>query len=338
MALDTPQVLRRLAFTRYLHQIGTDQSRLPEPLCSAAVLMFHDAVEGFLLMVGEHLESPSIREFEKYWQALAPDKLPGGVRLPNQQSMTRLNKARVALKHHGVHPSRESIEQAAKDTAAFLAAASRLVFDVDLEAVSMSSVIPQDKVRELAEAADNAAGAGDRVTAMVRLADAWMELFEPWPTTRVTDDESPFRFGPNPYVHLQKYDIAAYLYSEKGSRRNPRGNEDIAEQLATVTDIASKLQSAARLTVLGLDFAEYQKFKALTPYVSRSADGRREYRAPVGYAPSSDDVAFCLQFVVTAALRLVEVEARLMDPPWLEGQNRWHMQWVTIATSSAVDD
>jgi hypothetical protein len=37
---------------------------------------------------------------------------------------------------------------------------------------------------------------------------------------------------------------------------------------------------------------------------------------------------------VTAALRLAEVEARLVEPPWLAGQNPWHVQWEKIHEGS----
>jgi hypothetical protein len=69
MALDPVEVVRRLAYIRYLHSLGIEHARLPDPMSSAALLMFHDAVESFLLMAGEHLGAPSIHEFEKYWDA-----------------------------------------------------------------------------------------------------------------------------------------------------------------------------------------------------------------------------------------------------------------------------
>lgn len=292
--------------------------------------MFHDAVEGFLLMAGEHLGAPSVREFEKYWPTLDPAKLPGGVQLPMQQSMARLNKARVGIKHLGNHPSRESIEQYAKDTAAFLAAASQLVFGVDYGSVTMASVIPQDKVRALAEAADAASAAGDQIRAMVHLVDAWSELFHQRHDALTDWEDSPFRFGPTIHTRLRDYEIAAYLWNEDQSRRHPRRNEDIGRQLAQVTEAVKELQAAARVIAIGVDFAEYQRFKNLTPSVVDYFGGRREYLAPAGYAPTTDDVAFCLQFVVTSALRLARADAQVAAPPWLDGQNPWHMRWETV--------
>lgn len=330
MALDPIEVVRRLAYIRYLHSLGIEQARLPDPMSSAALLMFHDAAESFLLTAGEHLGAPSIYEFEKYWDVLKPSKLAGGVELPVQQGMKRLNRQRTALKHHGSHPSPNTVELIEHDTATFLAAASQLVFGVDYEAVSMSSVIPQEAVRDLVLAADAANGSGDRVEAMIALVDAWEELFHPWPRTKAVDDSSPLRFGPSIGRTLPEYEIAAYLYNENGSRRHTRGNEDIGRQIAAVTDVVTALQDAARLTAIGVDYTEYLRFRALTPHRDDYMAGRRTYRTPSNYAPSEENVTFCIQFVVTAALRLATAEAQLVEPPWIDGAQVRRAPWETI--------
>jgi hypothetical protein len=330
MALDPVEVVRRLAYIRYLHSLGIEQARLPDPMSSAALLMFHDAVESFLLMAGEHLGAPSIHEFEKYWEALKPSKLDGGVELPVQQGMKRLNKQRVALKHHGSHPNRNTVELIKNDTTTFLAAASQLVFSVDYDAVSMSSVIPQDAIRDLVLAADTANGNGDRVEAMIALVDAWEELFRPWPRTKAVEDSSPLRFGPSIGRTLTEYEIAAYLYNEDGSRRRPRGNENIGRQIAAVTDVVTALQGAARLTAIGVDYTDYLRFRALTPHRDDYMGGRRTYCAPNNYTPSEENVTFCIQFVVSVALRLATAEAQLVEPPWIDAAQAPRAPWEII--------
>src|SRR2546425_7134202 len=104
MPVSPVDVRRRLAYIRYLHDLGIQQSRLPQPQSSASILMFHDAVEAFLLLAGEYLGAMATYDFEKHWDALSPAKLAGGVQLPVHQGMKRLNKIRVALKHYGAHP------------------------------------------------------------------------------------------------------------------------------------------------------------------------------------------------------------------------------------------
>jgi hypothetical protein len=202
-------------------------------MCSAALLMFHDAVESFLLMTGEHLGAPSTYEFEKYWRL----PLPGGAVLPVQQGMTRLNKLRVALKHHGGHPSPNTI----------------------------SVVTAEVSERKLSE----------------------------------------------------------YLYDKEAARRNPRLNELIAEQVSQVTKTTALLQEAVRVATLGVDYADYRRFLGLIPDRAEMITGRRVYTAPEGYAPSADDIRFCLQFVVDIALRLATAEAQLNGIRSSEPVRRW---------------
>lgn len=54
----TPEQARRLAFVKYLLNLGTSQAKQPEPPSSAALLMFHDAAELFLHLAAEHFNIP----------------------------------------------------------------------------------------------------------------------------------------------------------------------------------------------------------------------------------------------------------------------------------------
>jgi hypothetical protein len=156
-----PMTMRRLAYIRYLHQLGTDQARLPEPQSSASVLVLHDAVESFLLLAAEHLNVTPPHEFDKYWDALSPNRQQGGVDLSGKQGMKRLNKVRVNLKHHGAHPDTATIGQAVRDTATFLAANTTVVFGLDYQTISMADVLAQEPVRDLVRKAETESSDGD---------------------------------------------------------------------------------------------------------------------------------------------------------------------------------
>jgi len=332
------KTVSRIAFIRFLHHQGVQQSRLPEPQSSASVLTLHDAVEAFLLLAGEHLGSPGSREFEKYWDALSPAKHPNGVNLSVKQGMARLNKVRIALKHHGGHPSAATITQIVEDTSTFFAANTRLVFGVDYDQVSMADLIEQEKVRDLVRLAETAAAAGDQVKAMIALSDACDLLLTPHRTVGDTDT-SPLRFGDG----IRRAHSVDDLLRGLRPPRNDRGvdvdvhhRRDVAAQLHEVTEIVVALQAAARVTALGLDYAAYRRFRSLTPHHVDMMSGTREYRAPKGYNPSRDDVEFCHQFVVTASLRLTEAQAHLAPPPWLtsNGKPPWLREWETIGTGT----
>jgi len=334
MSVSPVDVRRRLAYIRYLHHLGVEQTRLPQPQSSTSVLMFHDAVEAFLLLAAEHLGASSTFQFEKAWETFR--KHGAGVELPVEPGMKRLNRVRVALKHHGAHPDQPTIEQLRTDTTTFLDTGTTVVFDLDYATVTMTDVISQDSVRELARKAETASASGDHIGAMVALTDAIDALFDPRSAETVDGRRSPFQLGPTIRWPLGKDKIQRVLNpTALGSPVRSRDDQFLAEQIVTVREIVEELQAAARLTALGIDFAAYQRFRLLTPHAIGYYGGRREYRAPVGYAPSAEDVAFCHQFVVTAALRLAAAEAHLTEPPWIASAEGQRPVWETIAKTQS---
>lgn len=331
----SPDEASRLAFIRYLHHQGTQQASLPEPQSSAAVLLLHDAVEAFLLLAAEHLGTAAPREFGQYWDALSPAKMTGGVSLAVKQGMTRLNKIRVNLKHHGVQPGKAAIDQGIADTATFFAENAPLVFGVDYDQVSMADVIEQEKVRELVHKAEAAKADGDYVSAMVALSDACDLLLRP----RGPDygSPSPLRFGKD--IPWHGSDRVKKGLKPPGSVRgidiHATDRKYLADHIGALTETVKALQAAARVTTLGIDYAAYQRFVRLTPVHADMINGVRRYQAPKGYAPTEPDVEFCYQFVVSVSLRLTQANAHLAPLPWHENDLRaWGEPWETIATGT----
>jgi hypothetical protein len=331
----SPDEARRLAFIRYLHHQAVQQGSLPEPQSSAAVLLLHDAVEAFLLLAAEHLGAAPPREFGQYWDVLSPARLTGGVDLAVKQGIVRLNKIRVNLKHHGVQPGKAAIDQGIADAATFFAANTRLVFGIDYDRVSMADVIEQEKVRELVRKAEAANAGGDHISAMIALSDACALLL--LPRRSESRQPSPLRFGDN--FRWWGLDMVKKALRPSGDSRgvDPYANDrrSLAEHIGTLTETVKALQSAARVTTLGIDYAAYLRFVRLTPAHVDTMDGRRQYRAPKGYAPTCHDVEFCYQFVVGASLRLTQAHAHLTLPAWLgtAQQMSWE-PWETIATGT----
>lgn len=82
-----------------------------------------------------NIRVPRDQHFLGYWDLLNTSLAPNT--LPYRGPMDRLNKARVALKHHGNLPSRLDLEEFARVAINFLDESTRLVFDVSLDSISM---------------------------------------------------------------------------------------------------------------------------------------------------------------------------------------------------------
>ncbi|MEU8364943.1 hypothetical protein AB0C27_53910 [Nonomuraea sp. NPDC048882] len=257
--------------------------------------------------------------------AAGPLQLPGGWGRVREQ---RAEKDRNTLKHNGGHPDQPTIDLAAIDTTTFLEASTPLVFQLDYAAVSMADVIPQPPVRDLVRQAEAASADGKQLAAMVALAEAFEELFQTSPLDQDYARKAVLRLGPTINRPLRDGEIAGVLYPPEDGRRKRVGgrHQELAQQIAAVTEIVMALQAATRLTLIGVDFAAAHRFGLLTPDIVDFINGRREYRAPDTYAPTPQDVAWCCQFLVTASLRLSAAEAQLHDP------YRGTQIWKRIAT------
>ncbi|MBQ1019271.1 hypothetical protein KBX71_15545 [Micromonospora sp. D93] len=331
----SPDTIRRLAFIRYLHTLGAEQARLPEPMSFACVLTLQDAVESFLILATDHLGAAASKTFDQYFEKLAPH-LADGVGLAVEQGMKRLNKARVNLKHYGAPPGTESVAMAVSDTATFMAANTMAVFGIDYESVSMAHVIVQEPVRGLVTKAETASASGDHIAAMIALLTAFEELFDPHEPARGRwrADASPLAFGPRVDFPLRADKIARLL---QPGQHGVNGHDcrSLGEQIEGLTRAVEELRPAVRMGALGINYSAYRRFRNLVPAALRFANGRTEYRAPEGYQPSADDFAFCLQFVVSASLRLAELDANMAEPEWLPPAGQWGQRpWVTVAEAS----
>ena len=146
---------RRLAFIKYIYQTAIAQSHAPSPLSSASLLMMHDAIELFLQLASEHLNVGAKQPgFMDYWDILNKKLAPNEVE--RKESMRRLNKARVALKHNGIFPSELDIESFRASTTNFFDDNTPIVFNVDLNDISLIEFVPLESSREKLNEAENA--------------------------------------------------------------------------------------------------------------------------------------------------------------------------------------
>lgn len=326
----SPGQMQHLAYVRHLHQLAVDQARLPEPLCSTSVLLLHDAAESFLMLAAEHFGATDSGEFLGYWKILKPHA--GGKMLPMFQGMKVLNILRKELKHRGIQPSKQSIETALENTAAFLASSAEMLFDLDFSSVSMVSLIGQDPARQFTVEAEQLVSSGDIVTAMMRLRDAFDQLFsahrppDGWrPRPNWWHQPSALSFGP---------DLDWFVRSNMSQL----GLED---EFKPVKETVQALQAAARMTALSIDYADFLRFDLLTPKsrtYSLSAERFVRWSVPRGYAPDQEAFDFCLQFLVTASLRLAAAEARVADPSWLTRDHVGRLETEFLRDEPLIQD
>lgn len=291
-----PLIVQRLAFIQFLYKQGVSQAEQPEPLSATAVLSFQDAVELFLRVAAEHLKVnlPTDVKFADYWARLEP-ALAAQTQLPSKNAMDRLNKLRVAFKHHGTIPSRTAIEQARGDVTTFFADATPLVFGVDLARIDLIDMVARKETTQLLRDAQTHADVGDYVAAMAGLVIAFDDLLDHYSRRRYSDSGDPFSFGPT----LREFRAPI-----------PAPFKEI-KHLEDTNKVAVAMQRALRMIALGIDYRRYAQFEILTPRVNSYADGSIRYTVAAHKNATEQDYEVCRHFVIESALQAAKADAAL---------------------------
>ncbi|MFB9830808.1 hypothetical protein [Actinoallomurus acaciae] len=336
MALNPP-TMDRLAFVRLLHQQAAEQSRLPPPMNFMCVLMYHDAVELFLLLAGEHLGAniPEKGNFtQRYFDNI--NRELNGTELSGRKGVGRLTDQRNAFKHANTWPGPTGIEQFRADAAAFFEDNTPKVFGVEFAKIEMADVVPQEGTRQKLKEAAEAEAEGDRTQAMGYLVIAFDDLFQEHvgPAHAI---QSEFSFGRT--IRTPAFRGIGGMVNQLQTSPSDKGHARAADRFAkdrigqaldlTVEAVIS-LQKAMRVMAIGIDYYRYVQFDRLTPEVRRYSAEHVVFDPEASYAPSVEEFQFCQSFVIEAALRLAEISAVVVRPSWRpevelgEVEFRWH--------------
>lgn len=292
--------IQRLAFAKYLYSMAVEQSRLPEIQAAASLLPFHDSIEFFLQIASEHLNAGKQgASFLEYWELLSP-KL-GGVDLPQKESMRRLNKARVNLKHAGTLPSKLDVESFRASATQFFTEATPLIFQLEFGELSLIEYISRESVKEHLKNATRLSSEGDYDAAAVEVAIAYETLIDEFfSDSAQVQTRNRYSFGKK---------LGYVTASSLGIRGE--GTRGIAAFVDAVKVSIDELQGAVRILALGINYQKYARFRSLLPPVAkRMGDStyvrQQVVRSPYAPKPDADYIDFCVNFVVECAIRLEE--------------------------------
>lgn len=297
--METAEATRRLAFIKYLYDVAVEQSQKPEPSCSASILAFHDSIELFLQLASEFLDAKKDSTFMGYWDLLKPClELRGKEGLTQKTSIGRLNDARVQLKHHGHHPSKFDIQDFRTNARTFFEENTPIVFGLQFADISLIELVKCEAAKNSLKEADKLKGSKTE-DALDKVAIAFAQLIDDYENRKKDEfGRSPFFFGePSSFTdYFMKFD------NEMGSFVTNTNNSIRA------------LQDSVKILSLGIDYRKYAKFRLLTPIIIRIPFGTYNLqRIRLGYnvTPQTEDVQFCIDFVIECAIALQEFDFSL---------------------------
>ena len=297
----TQYQLERLAFIRYLFKLGIQHAQDPGPQSSVAILLFHDAVELFLELASQKLHAKPSDSFMRYFSQL-DEKLQPSPPLPLRENMRHLNDARNALKHKGLRPDRSDLEHYSNIVIRFFEEVTPRIFEVDMDSVSLVTVVRCETARKYLYAAEAAYKENRAADGSAACAEAFDELLSDY------EKRHGDRWGQSPFSS-EHYLRNPWFYDEKLSRVEEQYKKSI-EDLNKAVEV---LQEKMRLLSLGLDYRRYVTFRQLTPEVWHvSARPSRQTDKPPNI--TLEQLQFCIGFVIDTALQLQAAEGNIGHP------------------------
>jgi hypothetical protein len=308
-------IIRRHALIKYIYNIGLQQSYGPEPLCSIALLSFHDSAELFLHLSSEYLNSggndPS---FMKYFDFIN-QKLPNGKEVTQKESMRRLSKARVSLKHNGTLPAKTELDAFRATIVNFFEENSRLSFDVDFSDISLIHLVYCQNARTTLEESEGLLKQGKIEDSMELTAVAFSQLLGDY-ANKVKDKFGKYPFSFNGSVNS----IIGFSASDDSDLAGEVESlaSDVESAFSEVDDCISELQDTLEIMSIGIDYRKYMKFYLLTPNVSTVKRSSRQPTKVYGdyniyypakkpkYISPKEDAQFCIDFIIESAIILQE--------------------------------
>ena len=283
--------IRRLAFVRYLYRMAEENSGTPEPMACASLLLFHDALELFLQLACEHLNSvrqgKKEPDFMEYF-AIVNKSLEPGV-LAQTESMRRLNKARVALKHHGIMPSKTDIEGFKYSSFSFFQENTPVVFGVAFDELSLADLIADENCRDHLRQAEKDLAAGQFADSLENSAIAFAFLC----ARHEIEHE-----GKGTLAHKAQ----DYEFHTLGNRSPTRS------ALYEIAKVVDSLVQEAGLLRMGIDPQRLSVFRAITPaaWIMHDNKIRLGYTRDRNKQLSAEEVRFACNFVVESAVQVQE--------------------------------
>lgn len=284
---------RRLAVIKQLYKLGISQSYDSEPVNGFCLLSFHDSVEMFMKLCAD-INNISITRNDRFEHYFI--KLPN---LQGQATMTNLNNKRVALKHHGILPSKLDIEISRANVSDFFIQNTPLFFNVTFDEISLISLIKYDTVRQYLELAVGDLNGQNFESAIINSQIAFAELLFCYEDDKFHNWNSPF-YPFRGIEHTTSHRLKEILGHEFDNY-----TDQIQKSLLSLRDIT-------KILGYGLDYKKYAKFKILTPHLNawKEGGGGRKYETmpneKINY--SKKNAEFCFDFVIDSYLKLQEYD------------------------------
>lgn len=215
--------------------------------------------------------------------------------------MERLNRARVSLKHAGIRPARDDVNGLLAAATLFLTENTNTFFTTAFDEIGLHHLITHSHAREHLQLAATARTNNQPVDAVVNLGLAFSWLI---------DD---YRDAQRRHRSPQGTRFLLDIRHRNATRELTHGNQhrELVAYIDHLTTMINEMYDSHTMLSLGINYREYNRFRTLTPSVTRTSatDPALRYRVdiPIEFATypyTDEELDFCTTFVITTGLNL----------------------------------
>lgn len=273
------QLLDRLICSKYLYYRGVDILTQQGPFSAgSAVLHFQDAAEMVLRVIAEHLNC-RLKENAAFNQIIDSIDNIGHNKVSHRIALNQINKARINFKHFGLEPKYEDAYKFSCDLERFFPAVLSSFLDIDFYSISLTNLIGHTRTENFLNDAERLIGEGKYMESISASAVAFKIFSSHY-------EMEPRRYRRDPFLRFKT------------------GDRDLERWANNVDKIIEDQQSQLDLIMLGINLADYRRFKRCTPTVHLTMAGTfeivRGFGRPV--EPTTENALFCHRFVIDSIL------------------------------------
>lgn len=276
------ELIDRLICSKYLFHRGVNILNQRGPFSSgSAVLHFQDAVEMVLRVIAEYLNC-SLKENAAFNQIIETIDNIGHNKVSHRIALNQINKARINFKHFGLELKYEDAYKFSCDLEGFFPAALNSFLDIDFYSISLTNLIGHIRTENFLKDAERLISE-DKYRESISASAVAFEIF------RSHYKMEPDGYRWNSFLRFKTDDQELERWAEK------------------IGQIIEDQQSQLDLIILGINLADYRRFKRYTPNVYFTATGKFHINY-IGFGktiePTKEKALFCNRFVIDAILTM----------------------------------
>lgn len=210
-----------------------------------------------------------------------------------------MNKRRTNLKHHGLFPSEDGIEESRVFTKQFFEENTIKHFNVDFNKISLISLLQFEKTKEFLTKAEKLLGEREFRDSIKYSAFAFARLLEEYKSNK----KSLFSFSRN-----SSYSFSSSFTTDLELSRN------LGEIMKGFDENILSIEKIVHLMALGINIRKFTKFNIITPEYFKDSGGEfQTIQESQKEMCDQNNAGYCINFVIESGISLQEFDFEIEE-------------------------